>query len=242
MIYSVIGDSFEKLAQHDDYGHFGGRKLFYLGLSRQLQNWVHQSTPPSLGQHNRLIIKFKPTLDCSWSGRLTFPPFPSSRAFDSRTSAGHLQGGNRVGQILHFSDVDNIGDSNLLLTRGLSNNRRLDNSHTIPSFRSVSSILPANHNNIIRLLQIINDITIYLRQNEIPLVVHRVFAHTTRIVNSTQQHWNPVVCNEILLSKQGSPRKTLHATDGRGNGVTTNSDTVKVQLKSGYPFCRTTLK
>ena len=46
MICSVIGDSTERLAQHADYGHFGARKQFYPGLSKQLQNWGHQSTPP----------------------------------------------------------------------------------------------------------------------------------------------------------------------------------------------------
>ena len=81
MICSVIGDSTKRLEHHDDYGDFGARKQFSLGLSRQLQKWGHQSTPPSTGQHNRLIINFKPTLDCSSSWRLTFLPFPLSRAF-----------------------------------------------------------------------------------------------------------------------------------------------------------------
>ena len=46
MICSVIGDLTEKLAQHDDYDHFGPKKQFFLGFSRQLQNWVRQNTPP----------------------------------------------------------------------------------------------------------------------------------------------------------------------------------------------------
>ena len=130
MICSVIGDSTERLVQHDDYGHFGARKQFYPVLSRQLQNWGHQSAPPSLGQHNRLIIEFKPALDGNWSWLLTLLPFPFSRAFDTETRAGSLHGRNRLGQLLHLSNFNSIRDLNSLLTRGLSNNRRLDTSHT----------------------------------------------------------------------------------------------------------------
>ena len=43
MIWSVIGDLTERLAQHEDYDRYGARKQFYLHLSEQLQNWGHQS-------------------------------------------------------------------------------------------------------------------------------------------------------------------------------------------------------
>ena len=207
MICSVNEDSTERLAQRDDYGHFRARKQYDLGLSRQLQNWVFQSTPPSPGHHKRLIIKFKPTFNCNWSSRLTLLPFPLSRVFNSTTRAGHLRVGNGLGQILHFSDFNKLGDLNTLLTLGLSNDRRLDTSHTNPSFRSVPSILPANHNSIIRLLQVIHDIAIYLRQYQIPWVVNRVFADTTRNGDSTQQHWNPVVCEKSHWVNRGISRK-----------------------------------
>ena len=242
MICSVMGELTERLTRHDNYGHFGAKKQFHPGLSRQLQNWGHQSTTPSLGLHNRLIIELKPTLDgnCSW--RLIFLPSPLSRVYDAKTRAGHLRGGIGLGQILHLPNFNNIGDPIILLTRGLSNNRKLDTSHTKPSLRSVPNILPANHNNIIRLFQVIYDSTISLRQYEIPWVVNRVFVHTTRKVDSTQQHLNPAVCEEFPLSKQRIPYITLHTTDSRVNRATTKSDAVKVQLKSGYLFYRTTLK
>ncbi len=38
------------------------------------------------------------------------------------------------------------------------------------------------------------------------------------------------------------PYKTLHATDSRVNGATTNGDTARAQLKSGYLLGRATLK
>ena len=108
---------------------------------------VHSS---SLGQHNRLTVKLKPTLDCNWGGCLTFLLFPLAKTFDTTTSAGHLRGGNGLGHILHFSNFNNIGDPNSMLTRRLSNNKRLDTNNTKPSFRGVPSILRANHYNIIR--------------------------------------------------------------------------------------------
>ena len=40
MLWSVIGDLTERLAQHD---HYDARKQSYLHLSGQLQNWGHQS-------------------------------------------------------------------------------------------------------------------------------------------------------------------------------------------------------
>ena len=46
MIWSVIGDLTGRLAQHDDYSHYGATKQFYLRLSKHLQNWGHQSKPP----------------------------------------------------------------------------------------------------------------------------------------------------------------------------------------------------
>ena len=76
MICKFNEDFTERLAQHDDYGHVGEKKQFYFHFSRQWRNWCHQSTPPFLGQHIRLIVKFKSTLDCNWSWRLTFIPFP----------------------------------------------------------------------------------------------------------------------------------------------------------------------
>ena len=76
MICTVIGDLTEKPAQHNDYGHIGQKKQFFLHPSRQLRNWGHQSTPPSLGQHNRLIVKFKSTLDCNWSWRHVSTVYP----------------------------------------------------------------------------------------------------------------------------------------------------------------------
>ena len=78
---------------------------------------------------------------------------PISRAFDTETRAGHLHGRNRLGQILHLPDFNNIWDPNSLLTRGLPNSGRLDTRHTKPLFRGVPSILPANHDNIIRLFR-----------------------------------------------------------------------------------------
>ena len=160
---SVIGDLTEKLAQHDNYSQYGARKQFYPGLSRQLQNWGHQSTPPSCGQHNRLIIEFKPTLDGNWSWVLTFLAFPLSRGFETETRTGHFHRRNRLGQKLQLSDFINIRDPDSLLTRGLSSNRRLHTGHTKPPFRSVPSILPDKHDNIIRLLQVVYDGTISLR-------------------------------------------------------------------------------
>ena len=193
---------------------------------------------PSLG----LIVKLKPTLDCNFSGRLTPFPFPFSWTFGTKTRDGHLHGGNGLGQILHLSYFNNIGDPNTRLTRGLSNNRKFDTRHTKLSIRSVPSIFPANHDNIIRLLQVIYDGTISLRQYEIPWVVNTILAHITCNVDTTQQHWNPIVCKEIPLSQQRIPHRTLHATDGRVNGATTDGDPVKVLLKSGYLIYRTTLK
>ena len=46
MIWSFIGDFTERLAQHDDYGHYGAREKFFLHLSKQLQNWGHQIKLP----------------------------------------------------------------------------------------------------------------------------------------------------------------------------------------------------
>ena len=197
---------------------------------------------PSLGQHNRLIVKLKSTLDCNWSGRLTFLTFPLCRTFGTITCAGDLRSGHGLEQILHRPDFDNFGDPYTLLTRGLSNNRRLDSSYTKASFRGVPSIFSANHNNIIRLLQIIQYNTISFRQFANPWVVNRVFAVNTCNFYSTQQHRNPFACKEFLLSEQTVPCLTLHATDSRVNGTMINGDMVKVQLKSGHFLCRATLK
>ena len=186
MICTVIGDLTERPAQHNDYGHFGQKKQFFLPFNRQLRNWGHQSTPPSLGQQNRFIVKLKSTLDCNWSWRHTFLLFTLCWTFVTRTRAGHLPSGNGLGQIFHLSNFDNFGDSNTLLPRRLSSNKRSDTSHTKLSFRGVSSILPANHNNIIHLFQIVYDGTVSLRQYQIPWVGSRVFAHTTRNFDSTQ--------------------------------------------------------
>ena len=146
MICSVIGDLTETLAQHDNCDHFGARKQFYLGFSKQLQNWGHQNTPP-------VPWAAQPThhwteTDAWW--KLELASYSLSRALDNKTRAGRLRGGNELGQILNFSDFDNIGDSNTLLTRGLSKNRGLDTRHTKPSFRGNPSIPRANQDNIIR--------------------------------------------------------------------------------------------
>ena len=45
LISKVNGELIEKQAQHDDYGHFGAKKQFYLDLSSQLRIRGHQSTP-----------------------------------------------------------------------------------------------------------------------------------------------------------------------------------------------------
>ena len=103
----------------------------------------------SLGQHYRLIVEFKTTLDSKFGGRLTLLLLPLPMAFDSETRTGHLRGRNRLGQIFHLTDFNNIRNANSLLTRKLSKSRRRDATHTKLSLRSVSSILPANHNNII---------------------------------------------------------------------------------------------
>ena len=163
LICKLKRDGIQRMPQQDDYGPFGEKKQFYLHLSRQLRNGGHQSTPPSLGKHNRLNDKLKSTLDCNGNGCLLFPPFPLCRTFGTTTRAGHLQCGNGLGQTLYLSDFDNLGDPNTLLTRGLSNNRKLDTSHTKSSLRRVLSILPANHNDIIGHFQIIYDSNISLR-------------------------------------------------------------------------------
>ena len=153
MICKVNGDLTGRLVQHDNYDHYGARKQFYLHLAEQLQNWGYrnkQINSPSLGQHYRLIVEFKTTLDSSFGGRLTLLLFPLPRAFDSETCTGHLCGRNRLGQIFHLSDFNNIRNANSLLTQRLSNSRRSDATYTKPSLRSVSSIFLANHNNIIR--------------------------------------------------------------------------------------------
>ena len=150
MICKVIGDSTEKLVHHDDYDHYGVRKQSYLNLAEQLQNWGHRSKLRVPWQHYQLIVKFKTTLDCSFNGRLTILLSTFSRAFDSETRTGRLYGRNRLRQVFHLTDFNNIRNANSLLSRGLSNNRRRDTRHTKPSLRSVPSILPANHDNIIR--------------------------------------------------------------------------------------------
>ena len=207
-----------------------------------MRNWGSLKYTPSFGQHNRLIVKLKSTLDCNWSGRFTLLPFPFCRTFGTITRAGDLQSGHGLGQVFHLSDFDNIGDPYNRLTTGLSSNRRVDAIYTKSSFRGVPSNFSANHNNIIRLFQIIHDSTISFRQYVIWRVVNKVSAHITCNVYSTQQHPKPVDCKEIPLSGQKVPHIILHATDNRANGVTTNGDMVKVQLKSGYLLCWATLK
>ena len=98
-----------------------------------------------------------------FGGRLILLLFTLSRGFDTETRTGHLHGRNRLGQTFHLTDFNNISDPNSLLTRGFSNNRRLDTRHTKLSFRSVSSILPVNHDNIIRPLYMNYDSSIPLR-------------------------------------------------------------------------------
>ena len=101
------------------------------------------STTDSSSNSNRRLM-------ATGAGFSSFFRFPFPGVFDTETGAGHLHGRNRLGQILHLSDFNNIRDLNSLLTRGLSNNRKLDTSHIKPSFRSVRRIFPVNHNNIIR--------------------------------------------------------------------------------------------
>ena len=43
MIWSVIGDLTERLAQQDNYDNYGVRKPSYLQLAKQWQNRGHQS-------------------------------------------------------------------------------------------------------------------------------------------------------------------------------------------------------
>ena len=43
MLWSVIGDLTERLAQHDECDHYVAKKKSYLRLSKQLQNWSHQN-------------------------------------------------------------------------------------------------------------------------------------------------------------------------------------------------------
>ena len=112
---------------------------------------VIEINSPSLGQHYWLIAEFKTTLDFRLDGRLTFLLFPLPRAFDSETCTGHLHGRNRLWQTFHLTDFNNIWNPQSLLIRGLSNSRRRNACYTKPQLRSVSSLLPASHNNIIRL-------------------------------------------------------------------------------------------
>ena len=100
------------------------RSSFIFILQGNCEIGVIKVHPASLGQHNRLIVKLKSTLDCNLSGRLTFLPFPLCWTFSTITRAEHLWGGNGLGPIFHLSDSDNIGDPHTLLNRGLSHNRR----------------------------------------------------------------------------------------------------------------------
>ena len=63
---------------------------------------------PTFGQNYRLIVKFEATFDCTFAGRLTPLLLPLSRAFDGKTSARHLHGRNRLGQIFHLTDLHNV--------------------------------------------------------------------------------------------------------------------------------------
>ena len=54
---------------------------------------VIETNSPSLGQHYRLIVEFKTTLDCSFGWRLTFLLFPYPRAFDSKTRTAETDWG-----------------------------------------------------------------------------------------------------------------------------------------------------
>ena len=121
-----------------------------------------EANSASLGQHYRLVVEFKTTLDSNFGWRFTLLLFPLPRAFDSKTRTGHLCGRNRLGQIMHLTDFNNIRNANSLLTQRFSNSRRRDATYTKPSLRSVSSILLANHNNIIRLFYIRDDSSISL--------------------------------------------------------------------------------
>ena len=126
-----------------------GNSFIFISQSN-CKTGVIEMNSPSLGQHYRLIVEFKTTLDISFGGRLTLLLFALPRAFDRETFTGHLCGRNRLGQIFHLTDFNNIRNANSLLTQRLSNSRRSDATYTKPSLRSVSSIFPANHNNIIR--------------------------------------------------------------------------------------------
>ena len=112
---------------------------------------VIEINSPSLGQHYWLIVEFKTTLDCNFGARLTLLLLPLPRAFDSETCTGHLYSRNRLRQLFHLTNFNNIWNAHSLLTRGLSNSRRRNACYTKPPLRSVSSLLPANQNNIIRL-------------------------------------------------------------------------------------------
>ena len=126
------------------------RNSFIVIPQSNCKTGVIEINSPSLGQHYRLIVEFKTTLDSSFGGRLTLLLSPLPRAFDSETRTGHLCGRNGLGQIFHLTDFNNIRNANSLLTRRLSNSRRRDATYTKLSLRSVSSILPVNYNNIIR--------------------------------------------------------------------------------------------
>ena len=121
------------------------------------------------------------------------------------TCTGHLYGRNTLWQIFHLTDFNNIRNPHSLLTRGLSNSRRRNACYTKPPLRSFSSLLPANHNNIIRLSKIRDDSSIPLRTYDSPRVIHGVLTHNACNVHSTQQHRDTIVCEEIPLSEQRIP-------------------------------------
>ena len=204
-----------------------GNSFIFISKSN-CKTGVIEINSPSLRQHYRLIVEFKTTLDSSFGRRLTLSLFPLPRAFDSETRTGHLCGRNRLGQIFHLTDFNNIWNAHSLLTWRLSKNRRRNACNTKPPLRSVSSLLPANHDNIIRLSQIRDNRSIPLRTYNNPRVIHWVLTDTACNVHSPQQHRDTIVREEIPLSELRIPYKTLYTTDSRIDWSLINRDTVKI--------------
>ena len=168
-------------------------KQFCFDFSKQFRKWGHQSTPTvPCGSTADSSFNSNPRLTTTETGVTLLLRFPFGGTLFTITRAGDLGSGHGLWQILHLSDLDIIGDSYTLMTRGLSNNRRLNTSQTKPSFKCVPSILPSKHNNILFLIS--DNSIISSRQCMIPRVINRILADTTCYIHSSQQHGNSIVC------------------------------------------------
>ena len=98
----------------------------FLASSKRLQSWGHQSEPPSLGQHNSLIVELKKTLERNnRSGRCTSLTILFSKTLCTITCPGDLRSRHGLWQILYLSDFDEIGGTHTMVATRLSNTRRL---------------------------------------------------------------------------------------------------------------------